>query len=772
MKDPKRLLDQMTLEEKAGLLTGDSAWTTTVPPRLGGGSLRMADGPHGLRKTHDTGSMTFDASPATCFPTASSAAATWDTGLLFEMGQAIAMEAAAFGVDIVLGPGVNMKRSPLCGRNFEYLAEDPFLAGRLGAAWIAGLQTKGVGASLKHFAVNNQETRRMSVSAELDERTLREIYLPAFEHAVKAGRPWTVMCSYNRVNGVYASEHRELLTDILRSEWGFDGFVVSDWAAVHDRPEALLAGLDLEMPGPRPRHVRSVVNAVRTETLDEAVVDAAVLRILSTVHRATGEREVEPVDMAAHHALARRVAAAGVVLLTNDGILPLSGRRRIAVIGKAAREPRIQGGGSSQITPTQVDSPISELTRLAGAAEVVFADGYDDGDEVRPDLISEAAAAAAGADVAVLFLGMLMHHETEGADRQSLDLPPQQLTLIDAVCRAQTSTVVVLFTGSAVALSPWIQQPAAVLQAWYAGQAAGGAVADVLLGIVNPSGRLAETFPVRLEDTPAYLDFPGDGDIVRYGERLFIGYRWYDARDLPVAFPFGHGLSYTTFEYRNAHASRASFAASDEITVAVDVVNTGSRSGSEVVQLYVQDVAASVRRPDKELKGFARVWLEPGEARTVHVELDRRAFAYWDPTIGDWLVEPGDFDLLLGSSSRDIRAVITVTVVPEHHRPAALTEMSPLEDWLRDEHGRAAASQLLRSLAPVLGATFGGPAEDLDQLDPHFHRYFQTMPIRGVLEFAAPAGGPDPEAGMRELMSAVNGTSRQRAEDGGPGSSG
>ena len=478
----------------------------------------------------------------------------------------------------------------------------------------------------------------MSVSAEVDERALREIYLPAFEHAVTAARPWTVMCAYNRINGVYASEHRELLTDVLRSEWGFDGFVVSDWAAVHDRPSAVAAGTDLEMPGPRPRRVRSVIDSVHAGALDEKVVDEAALRVLRVIARASASPKGGSFDAAAHHALARRIAAEGMVLLKNDGVLPLSGGGRIAVVGRAAKEPRIQGGGSSQITPTQVDVPIDELTRLAGAAAISYSEGYDDGAAEQPDLVAAAVAAAADSDIAIVFVAMPVTKESEGGDRADLDLAPQHVALIHAVCAAQPRTVVVLFNGSAVSVAPWIDGAAAVLEAWYSGQAAGGAVADILFGVVNPSGRLAETFPLRLEDTPAYLNFPGDGDRVGYGEGLYIGYRWYEARDLPVAFPFGHGLSYTTFRYDDARTSATTFADVDGVTVTVDVTNTGDRAGSEVVQVYVRDVEASVQRPEKELRGFAKVRLEPGETRAVDVRLDPRAFAFWDPrrhAVGD-----------------------------------------------------------------------------------------------------------------------------------------
>ena len=753
----------MSLEEKASLLTGDSAWTTTAVPRLGLRSMRMADGPHGVRRTHRSESMAFAASAATCFPTASCSSATWDPDLLREMGRAIGKEATALDVDVVLGPGVNMKRSPLCGRNFEYFSEDPHLAGRLAVAWIDGIQSEGVGASLKHFAVNNQESRRMSVSAEIDERTLREVYLPAFEMAVKESQPWTVMCAYNRINGTYASEHHELLTNILRDEWGFDGLVVSDWAAVHDRPKALAAGLDLEMPGPRPRRVRSVVRAVRDGVIGEDVVDRAASRVLRTILRA-GETTRGSFDAQAHHALARRIASEGMVLLRNDGLLPLKRHGRVAVVGRAAVQPRIQGGGSSQTTPTAVDIPFDELVRLAPEVEFDYAAGYDEDGNDRPDLQAEAVGLARDADAALLFIALPMSKESEGSDRRDLDLTLPQVALIQAVTEVQSRTVVVLSNGSAVEMSRWIDGTAAVLEAWYAGQAAGGAIADILFGVVNPSGHLAETFPLRLKDTPAYLNFPGEGDIVRYGEGAFIGYRWYEAKDQPVLFPFGFGLSYTSFSYTNAQVSRSEFSDVDGVAVSVDVTNTGSLAGADVVQVYVRDEEASVQRPEKELRGFQKVRLEPGEKKTVSVHLDARAFSFWEPRVHAWVTEPGHFEILIGSSSAHIHATLGVSVVPADHPVSTLTDMSPLEDWLRDGAARSQAIGLLQELAPILGDTFGDAAATVDDLDPHFHSYFSTMPIRGVLEFAAAAGGPDPDERLAQLAGAVKSSRRPTLE--------
>ncbi|MCB0137242.1 MAG: glycoside hydrolase family 3 C-terminal domain-containing protein, partial [Caldilineaceae bacterium] len=588
-------------------------------------------GPHGVRRVPDIHAVAAQSLPATCFPTASLLASTWDAELLQAMGEALATEAVALGANVLLGPGVNMKRTPLCGRNFEYFSEDPYHAGELASALVEGIQSKGVGTSLKHFAANNQESERFSIDAVVDERTLREIYLPAFERVVKRAKPWTVMCAYNKLNGTYCSEHYTLLTEILREEWGYEGLVVSDWGAVHDRVAALQGGLDLEMPGPKPHRTAAVVEAVRAGTLDEAVLDKAVRHILQIVFRGAETRAGGTFDAAAHHVLARKVAAEGMVLLKNDGILPLRSVDHIAVIGRSAKAPHYQGGGSSHINPTQVDGPFESLMALAGDAEVTYSEGYPADDSFQQSLIDGAAAAAQVADVALLYIALPSYKESEGYDRADIDLTAQQIALIRAVSAVQPRCVVILNNGSAVAMSEWIDGVAAVLEAWMMGQAGGGAIADVLFGAVNPSGKLAESFPLKLADTPAHINFPGDDGQVRYGEGLFIGYRYYDARQMPVLFPFGYGLSYTTFAYSNATVSAATFRDVDGVTVSVDVTNTGSVAGKEVVQLYVHDRKSKLVRPFKELKGFAKVDLEPGETKRVDIALDFRAFAYYHP---------------------------------------------------------------------------------------------------------------------------------------------
>ncbi len=732
----------MTLDEKAALCVGLTAWTTSPIERIGLPSLRMADGPHGLRRTLDPTSMARRAYQATCFPTAASMAASWNPELVREIGEAIGREAVALEVHVVLGPGVNIKRSPLCGRNFEYFSEDPFLAGALASEWISGVQSQGVGTSLKHFAANNQETRRMSVSAEIDERAMREIYLAAFEMAVRRSKPWTVMCAYNRVNGTYASEHVGLLTHVLRDEWGFEGCVVSDWAAVHDRIASLTAGLDLEMPGPRPRRSRAIVEAVRSGGLDEALLDRAVMRIVRLAEQSGANTNETRVDLDAHHALARRAAAEGIVLLRNDGVLPLSKTARIAVIGRQAKEPRFQGGGSSQITPPQVDCPLDELARLAPSAILSYTEGYPADDSEQPKMIEEAVKVAQEADVALLFVAMPDYEETEGRDRKDLNLSLHQIQLIRAVSAAQPRNAVVLSSASAVAMRDWIDGTAAVLETWLAGQASGGAVADVLFGEANPSGKLPETFPLRLEDTPSFLDFPGDLESVRYAEGVFVGYRWYETRRMPVLFPFGHGLSYTTFEYGLPSLSSSNIRPDDGLTVSVEVTNTGQRAGSEVVQVYVRDCQACVRRPVKELRGFAKVRLEAEETRTVQISLDARAFQFWHAGLRRWVAEPGEFEILVGSSSSDIRGSATVELTGDP-LPTGLSTMSPLEDWLQHPVGRQRAARLLREMSSILRGQLGGEDTVADLGEPTFSYYFLSMPIRDVVEFAISMnGGP------------------------------
>lgn len=752
MTDIDSLVSQMTLEEKAALCTGATAWTTTPVSRLGVPEMMVTDGPHGVRRVPDRHELTMASMPATCFPTASCMASSWDTALIDEVGRALAEECIALKVDVLLGPGVNMKRTPLCGRNFEYYSEDPYLAGKMAAAFINGVQSQGVGTSLKHYAANNQEYQRFAISVEIDERTLREIYLAAFETAVKEAKPWTVMCAYNKINGVHGSENHWLLTDVLKQEWGFEGLVMSDWGAVHDRVASLKGGLDLEMPGPKPLRVQAVVDAVRSGELDEAVLDEAVRRILGVVFQGAGTpKPGGQFDIDAHHALARRVAAEGMVLLKNDGILPLQNPQKIAVIGRSAKEPYFQGGGSSHINPTRVDAPFDALQKLAGAAELTYSAGYPDEDIFDQSLIDEAVEAARRADVALLYIALPGYKESEGYDRWDLDLTPQEVALIQAVTQAQPRAVVILNNGSAVTMSAWIDGAAAVLEAWMMGQAGGAAIADILFGKINPSGKLTETFPLRLADTPAYINFPGGNGQVRYGEGLFIGYRYYDMKETPVLFPFGHGLSYTAFDYRNARLSAAEIDDSETLTVWVDVTNTGTRPGKETVQVYVHDHAAGLARPIKELKGFAKVALQPGETKTVSIALDFRAFAYFHPGYGRWITEDGQFDILIGASSADIRCRETVTLHSTLHLPSLLNPESTIREWLDDPVGKHVVDPIIYAILEKMGRIFGSGEKPAKAVS----RELMDMPLRSVLHFQEDALPMPADQMVAGLLAAV-----------------
>ena len=732
--DIQSLISQMTLEEKAALCTGESAWTTTPVERIGIPEMLVSDGPHGVRRVPDIHSLGAPSLPATCFPTASSLASTWDVELLRQMGNALAEEAIALNVDVLLGPGVNMKRSPLGGRNFEYFSEDPYLAGELAVGLIDGIQSKGVGTSLKHFAVNNQEFQRFSISAEVDERTLREIYLPAFEKAVRQSQPWTVMCAYNKLNGEYCSENHYLLTHILKNEWGFEGLVVSDWGAVHDRVAALKAGLDWEMPGPQDWRVKAVIEKVRSGELEESVLNESVGRILNIVFRAKETPKGGTFDADAHHELAHQVAAEGMVLLKNKGILPLKDQQHIAVIGRAAENAHFQGGGSSHINPTKVAIPFKELQSQAPNAELTYAEGYPVDDSFRQEMIDQAVDLAKSADVAILYIALPSYKESEGYDRTDLDLTEQQVALIKAVTKVQSKTVVVLNNGAPVDMSAWIDDVGAVLEAWMMGQAGGSAIADILFGKINPSGKLAETYPLHLTDTPAYLHWPGGAREVRYGEGLFIGYRYYDARNLPVLFPFGYGLSYTTFDYSNPKLSATTFKDVDGLTVTLDITNTGAVAGKEIVQIYVHDQQSTLSRPQKELKGFAKVELQPGETKTVSISLDFRAFAFYHPEYKQWITESGDFDILIAASATDIRHTLTATLQSTLRLPCILDKESTLREWTVDPRGSIVFAPVLQRMKEMSRRTFGGDGET-EGMGVDIMEMLMDMPLMSVLLF-------------------------------------
>lgn len=655
-------VSDLTLEEKAALTSGADFWTTASVERAGVPSIMMTDGPHGLRKqSGGSDHLGLSASvPATCFPPAVGLSATFDPDLAERVGEALGTESAIEDVAVILGPGINIKRSPLCGRNFEYMSEDPIVAGAMGAGLVQGIQSKGVGSSLKHFAANNQETDRLRVSSDVDPRPLREIYLRGFERVVKSAQPWTVMCSYNRVNGVLASEDPFLLTEVLRDDWGFEGLVVSDWGAVSNRVAGVRAGLDLEMPSSNGRTPAEIVAAVRAGELEEAELDAVVQRVLDLVGRSLARPAVDgPLDVEAHHALAREVAGRSIVLLKNDdGFLPLSSGTKVAVVGTFAETPRYQGAGSSQINPTRLDTGLEEIRALADG-EVAFAQGYtvDESGDAEA-LRAEAVAIAGEAEKVVVFLGVPAHEESEGYDREHIDLPAAQLELLDAVLEVNPNVVVTLSNGGVVDL-PFADRVPAILEGWLLGQAGGGGTADVLYGVLNPSGKLAETIPLRLSDTPAFGNFPGENGHVRYGEGLLVGYRWYDAKGLDVRFPFGHGLSYTTFDIGDASAS---VDADGDVVVTVTVTNTGAVAGREVVQAYTSLPGSSVQRPPRELKAFRSVALEPNETKEVTLTLSRAELAYWDIRVDSWIVESGTYTVEVGASSRDLRTSATVQI--------------------------------------------------------------------------------------------------------------
>jgi len=750
------LIKKMTLEEKAALGTGAGPWTTTSVEHLGIPEMTVTDGPHGVRRSENIHDFVTKSVPATCFPTAACMASTWDIDLIRKLGEALAEECIALNVDVILGPGANIKRTPLCGRNFEYYSEDPYLAGQMAVSFISGVQSKGVGTSLKHFAANNQEYQRSTISSELDERTLREIYLPAFEAAVKQAKPWTVMCSYNKINGTYSAENHKLLTEILKQEWGFEGFVVSDWGAVHDRVEALRAGLDLEMPGPRERRVKAVIETVRSGALNESVLDEIVRHILEIVFRAAKTKKGGSFDIAGHHALARKIASEGMVLLENNGILPLKNCRNIVVVGRAAKEAYYQGGGSSHINPTQVDCPFDELQKAAGGAKLIYTDGYHKDETIDQALIDEAVKGVRSADVALLYISLPASKESEGSDRPDLDLTRQQVMLIKAVTAVQPKTVVILNNGAPVVMNEWIDGAAAVLEAWMMGQAGGGAIADVLFGKVNPSGKLTESFASKLADTPAYINYPGENGQVRYGEGIFIGYRYYDAKQIPVQFPFGYGLSYTNFTYENPKVSTETFKDVDGLTVSVDVTNTGKVVGKEVVQVYVHDHKSKLVRPPKELKGFAKIELQPGETKTITLKLDFRAFAYYHPAYKQWITEDGEFDILIGASSADIRCTQTVTLQSTLELPSILNRESTLREWLEDSRGKSILAPLYQQMNVQMMANFGGNGSETFGMDPI--GFLMDTPLVGLFNFLGDAIPTSPEEIVDGLLAQVHGT--------------
>ena len=704
-RDVKKIISEMTLEEKAGMCSGKDFWHLKGAERLEIPAVMVSDGPHGLRKqAEEADHLGLNESiKAVCFPTACATACSFDRDLLEEMGERIGDECQAENLSVILGPAVNIKRSPLCGRNLEYFSEDPYLASQMAAAHIKGVQSKNVGTSIKHFAANNQEHRRMSCSSEIDERTLREIYLAAFETAIKEAKPDTVMCSYNRINGEFASENHWLLTEVLRDEWGFEGYVMSDWGAVNDRVKGLKAGLELEMPGSGGNTDKEIVEAVKNGELEESVLDRAVERILNIVFKFTDNRQEGKFDLEEDHKLAAKIAGESMVLLKNEGVLPIPVQgKKIAFIGKFAETPRFQGGGSSHINSFKITSA---LEAVKDVAQVTYAQGYDVKEDVIDQvMLDQAVEVAKEADVAVIFAGLPDAFESEGYDRSHMRMPDCQNTLISEIAKVQENVVVVLHNGSPVEM-PWADQVKGILEAYLGGQAVGQAEVDILFGKVNPSGKLAETIPYKLSDNPSYLNFPGDGQKVEYKEGVFVGYRYYDAKEMPVRYPFGYGLSYTTFEYKDLQLSADKIKDTDKLKVRLKVKNTGNRAGKEIVQLYVADKTGAASRPVKELRNFVKVELQPQEEKTVEMELDKRSFAWYNTEIHDWYAASGEYEILAAASSRDIRLKKTVYVESTRELPMHIHMNTTIGELLENPKTKAVIEGMTDSLIQHMGGS-------------------------------------------------------------------
>ncbi len=750
MKDPKEILKELTLEEKASLLSGDDFWHTGAVERLGVPRVMVSDGPHGLRKQDEKADHlgVNDSIKAVCFPAACALAASFDRQLLRRMGEALGDECRHEDVAVDLGPAINIKRSPLCGRNFEYFSEDPFLTGELAAELVLGIQSRHVGTSVKHFALNSQEHRRMSSDSIADERTLREIYLSAFETVVKKAEPWTLMCSYNRVNGEFASQNRTLLTDILRDEWGFRGLVMSDWGAVSDRVRGVQAGLDLEMPSSGGVNDREIVRAVREGRLDEGDVDRCCLRVLELVKKYTDHAgEEAPWDMEAHHTLSGQIAAKCMVLLKNeDGVLPLKKEEKVALIGEMAARPRYQGGGSSHINSFRVTSLLDVMGK---EPNVTYARGTGD-----DRLLREAVLAARAADKAVVVAGLPDAYESEGYDRTHLRLPEEQVRLIRAVAEANPNTVVVLYNGSPVEM-PWLDRVKGVLEGYLGGQDLGEAGYRVLYGMTDPSGRLPETFPLKLEDTPCFLSYGGEGDRAEYREGVFVGYRYYETKKMPVLFPFGYGLSYTDFEVSSLRLSAPHIRDTEELHVTAEVRNTGAREGTETVQLYVAPPRGGVFRPVRELKGFEKVTLAPGEKKTVSFTLDRRAFAHWNASIRDWHVFGGEYLIQICKNARDVLLSKKVAVESTRRLPVTFTE----DSIMMDIAAYPEAAAVLRGPEKEKKEESGAASEAItEEMNSAMARY---MPLRGQISFS---GGTVTHEDLKAVIDKMNRAVREKGD--------
>ena len=722
-------VNDLTLEEKAALTSGTNPWSLGNVAAKGLPNYTITDGPHGLRKARNTESMDVEENvPATCFPPAAGMACSWNPELVERVGEAMGEECIQEQVAVILGPGVNIKRNPLGGRCFEYWSEDPYLAGHTAVGIVKGVQSKGVGTSLKHFAANNQETDRLRISATISPRALREIYLPAFEYIVKTAQPWTVMCSYNKINGVFSSQNRWLLTDVLRGEWGFKGIVMSDWGAVSDRVAALNAGLNLEMPPSNTDN--QIVAAAKDGRIPATQLDEMAQGMIDLVAKARPamSRDGYQYDVDAHNEVARQAAVESMVLLKNeDATLPVAKGAKIAVIGEFARTPRYQGAGSSLINPTKLTSFLDALEERGIAAD--FAPGFTLDDAAQdPALTEQAVTAAKQADVVLLFLGLPASYESEGFDRTTLDIPAKQVEVLEAVAAANPNVAVVLSNGSVVSM-PWRGRAKAILETWLLGQAGGAALADVIFGDETPSGKLAQTIIDDVNDDPSAMNWPGEEGRVDYGEGVFVGYRYYDTFRKQVTYPFGYGLSYATFDVHDAIVAKTGPRTAE---VTVTVTNTSDVAGAETVQVYVAPPKAKVARPVHELKGFAKVALEPGESKNVTIALDDRAFAYWSERFDDWHVEGGTYAVEVGVSSRDIISRLDVEI-DDDGKIMNLDEWSTFGEWLDDPIG----APILQHVLDDMGKEAGRPIIPDSALMVMFLR---SMPLRSLSVILGEAG--------------------------------
>lgn len=760
------ILSTLTLEEKVSLLFGKGMWDIAGVRDIP--EVTMVDGPHGVRKPLDMDKTgVFEGNnPATAFPILGALASTWNVDLAYEVGEALADECHYYDVHVLLAPGVNIKRTPLGGRNFEYFSEDPILTGKIASAYISGLQENGVGTSLKHYAANNSEFERMTISSEVDERTLREIYLRAFEIAIKKANPWLVMTSYNKINGYRSEENPFLMKEMLRNEWSYDGVTVSDWGAVTDRAKTLETSLDIEMPGPSLSKQKQLVQQIRNHEIDEALVDASVKRILEFVQKASeGKKKAKDrCDFEQNHLVAKQVAVEGTVLLKNDrNVLPIKKEKTksLLVIGRHAIDPRISGkGGSAMVTPYKLDIPLDKMKEIAGNDITIhYVDGYDDFNSEQNEMKQqEAIALAKQVDNVIVFAGIPEElEEAEGFDKEVTDLPQSQINLILSVVKEQPNTTVVLSNGSPVTMNEWVDEVPALVEGWFAGQAAGSAIADILFGFANPSGKLSETFPERISHNPAHLTYPGENGKVHYHEGVFVGYRYYDKKEIQPLFPFGHGLSYTEFTYDSIHVNKEAIQDDETVEVTVTVRNSGAMAGMEVIQLYVHDQESSVIRPLKELKKFKKVHLNPGEAKQITFTLSKQDFAFYDVLSQGWQVETGSFDLFIGRSVADIRLTKTIHITATEEKKPVFTRKSLTKEWLADKNGKKIITDFFDQLS-----------DELNMEDEYTLSFLKECPISAVISLFGQKWMEtnDAEAKVDQLIAQVNQLNEETSKGG------